>query len=887
VGATFDFLRRDAAAGCYHVENPLGLDVRLFANAEVHFEKSAFQQLFDFLDVSRAVSDLREAEAAGRVSFFGDAPAGIDKVVLTPDFHKGSLVPVGTVARAQHFCIPQAIGNDICCGMRLLVTDLPAEALDPYWPEIQKRLRAIFFAGERNIPMSPRQREAVLRDGLPGLLRTAGDNEKTGIWTRFDPVAERENLSRAHDEGHFETRRLFGFESFIEASGRVDGRDPQIGCVGGGNHFVELQRIDALFDGHAARAWGMSKGCLAIMVHSGSVGLGHAIGGHFMGRAHEIFPTIVKAPAGGFYPLPTSGPRAEEGLFYLDGMGNAANFAFANRLFLGLMAVRAIEEASGRTLSTKLVYDAPHNLVFRTGDSMLHRKGATPAYGPSGDDYHGRPCLIPGCFAAGTRILMANGHYESIENIHPGDRVIDGAGNPAAVRNILRRGRRDVWRYRNNNWFADTVATPDHLHFVGDFSSTPNAQSVAGRFKPDGRRSYSFTRTAVLDRRTKSGESKYAWRRLDELPKRCYSYVLLMPRRINFVGMKRTFVEYREGWALTPSYDLGYVLGLFVADGTTYYKPADGGQVTWALALDQDEMAAKLSAALMSIFAVKTKLYRTKNVLLVVVHNVRLARLFLDFGKKRTKALPGHFWCKQRAYTRGVYDGLYDGDGHFNAGSKKITNTSVACIEQFMIIHHLLFGYLPSISVRPPSAGGLAERGCDVKRCGPSYRATSLGKPPLSRLYQLIEMRRVDRKKRSALVYDLELDGPEPSFIANNAIVHNSMGAASYVLAGQGREDALESACHGAGRALSRGKATHVDRDVYEREIGKLRVVGPIDPRSPRIARRRDIVEAYEKRLMEEAPYAYKAVEPVVDSVEDAQIARKVARLMPLCTVKG
>jgi tRNA-splicing ligase RtcB len=67
----------------------------------------------------------------------------------------------------------------------------------------------------------------------------------------------------------------------------------------------------------------------------------------------------------------------------------------------------------------------------------------------------------------------------------------------------------------------------------------------------------------------------------------------------------------------------------------------------------------------------------------------------------------------------------------------------------------------------------------------------------------------------------------------------------------------------------------------------KLRVVGPIDPRSPKLARRRDILDKYEKRVMEEAPYAYKPVEPVVESVEAAHVARKVARLFPLCTVKG
>lgn len=124
-------------------------------------------------------------------------------------------------------------------------------------------------------------------------------------------------------------------------------------------------------------------------------------------------------------------------------------------------------------------------------------------------------------------------------------------------------------------------------------------------------------------------------------------------------------------------------------------------------------------------------------------------------------------------------------------------------------------------------------------------------------------------------------------WLGKPAIIPGSMGAASYLLAGEGHEGALESACHGAGRALSRGRAAHVSRDVFARETARLRIVGPIDPRSPALARRRDILEKYEARVMEEAPYAYKAVEPVVDSVADAGIARKVARLFPLCTVKG
>jgi len=113
------------------------------------------------------------------------------------------------------------------------------------------------------------------------------------------------------------------------------------------------------------------------------------------------------------------------------------------------------------------------------------------------------------------------------------------------------------------------------------------------------------------------------------------------------------------------------------------------------------------------------------------------------------------------------------------------------------------------------------------------------------------------------------------------------MGAASYLLAGSGNDAALCSACHGAGRSLSRGKSRHVDEAVYERTLSRLRVVTPIDPEAPEVRLRRDVLAQYHDRLKEEAPYAYKDITPVVQTVEDADVARRVARLWPLLTIKG
>lgn len=124
-------------------------------------------------------------------------------------------------------------------------------------------------------------------------------------------------------------------------------------------------------------------------------------------------------------------------------------------------------------------------------------------------------------------------------------------------------------------------------------------------------------------------------------------------------------------------------------------------------------------------------------------------------------------------------------------------------------------------------------------------------------------------------------------FTGHPVIIPGPMGASSYLLAGAGNDAAMASACHGAGRILSRGKARHVDARTYEQALARLRVVTPIDPRAPEVRLRRDVLAQHHDWLKEEAPYAYKDVTPVVRTVEDAGVARRVARLWPLLAVKG
>lgn len=403
--------------------NPHGVPVTLFANRDVPIELEAVEQALAFIDVQGTIDDIAGAERAGTIApFWGDEAGRLERVVLTPDFHRGGGIPVGTVGQARGFVVPQAVGNDVCCGMRLLVTDITRDELAPHIDTIHRPLRAVFFQGQRELPMSPRQREALLREGLWGLHETRADNASTGLWRHYDARAQEADLARVHFQGVLPARGTFAFGDYIAGSGAIDSRDSQIGSIGGGNHFVELQVIDEILDGTTAHTWGVTANTVAIMAHSGSVGLGHPVGGFFLDRARDIYPRQLKRPDHGFYVIPTRGPHATLGARYLDAMRNAANFAFGNRLFLGLMAVRVLSDVLGRDVGARLIYDAPHNLIWDDERSgvHLHRKGACPALG--GDPalvaspfrYTGHPVIIPGSMGAASYLLAGEGNEAAL-----------------------------------------------------------------------------------------------------------------------------------------------------------------------------------------------------------------------------------------------------------------------------------------------------------------------------------------------------------------------------------------------------------------------------------------------------------------------------------------
>ncbi|MDE7478441.1 MAG: RtcB family protein, partial [Lachnospiraceae bacterium] len=191
----------------------------------------------------------------------------IEKIILTPDFHKGAGIPIGTVMMTKGFVVPQAMGNDINCGMRFYTTNLSEEQIQAKLSELTKKLRHIFFEGGRQIPMTGRQRQAMFRYGLEGILETNKDAKKSGLWKYYQPEIQEKWLERTVFRGSVKSDDTEGLEDFIGSYEELT-YDNQIGTIGGGNHFLEVQRVAEIYDGQTANAWNVKKGAVVVMLHT-------------------------------------------------------------------------------------------------------------------------------------------------------------------------------------------------------------------------------------------------------------------------------------------------------------------------------------------------------------------------------------------------------------------------------------------------------------------------------------------------------------------------------------------------------------------------------------------------------------------------------------------
>jgi tRNA-splicing ligase RtcB len=331
-------------------------------------------------------------------------PGIVEASLAMPDIHQGYGFPVGGVAAIEApdgVVSPGGVGYDINCGVRLLALPLSVD-------ELGERRVALVHELSRRVPVGTGGRGA--RDGLRGanLDRVLS----------LGPRALREDLGVGTDADlHFTESqgRLEGAESrAVSARARERGAG-QIGTLGSGNHFLELQRVDHVYEPQAAEAYGLVLGQVTVLIHSGSRGLGHQVCTDFVKRMDAVLGRYgIQLPDRQLSCAPIGSPEGSE---YLSAMAAAANFAWANRAAIAHRVREAIGQVLGRDVAqgTRQVYDVAHNVakLERHGGRpvCVHRKGATRAFPPGHDDIPpehrqvGQPVFIPGSMGTASFVL--------------------------------------------------------------------------------------------------------------------------------------------------------------------------------------------------------------------------------------------------------------------------------------------------------------------------------------------------------------------------------------------------------------------------------------------------------------------------------------------------
>lgn len=315
------------------------------------------------------------------------------KACATPDFHPGSIAPVGSiVATDADFVIPAAIGTDINCGMRLLTTGVKLSQAALHKDALISHLQKVLLENTRDVPAHAKAFAALCDVGPSAFLDSLPD---TGIWATTDKDRLQRELASCVGLHELGGARTYAPDAWFSRDGVI--RDPSLGTTGGGNHFVELQIVDTVFDRHLAYQAGLAKDDIVVMIHSGSRDVGFFVGQRWMDRARTEWPAGQKHPVSGLFGL--SGDLAHE---YLTAMGVAARYAWANRMVLAELVRQQFQNLLG-TSHSALIVDVPHNVILREHGMNIHRKGATPAR-------HGDLALIPGSMGDASYLVQGLGH---------------------------------------------------------------------------------------------------------------------------------------------------------------------------------------------------------------------------------------------------------------------------------------------------------------------------------------------------------------------------------------------------------------------------------------------------------------------------------------------
>jgi tRNA-splicing ligase RtcB len=388
----------------------------------------------------RLLADVRHDQTLSQARNVACLP-GIERMsYVMPDAHQGYGFPIGGVAAFDlddGIISPGGVGYDINCGVRLLRTDFME-------PDVTARRKELLSEIFREVPAG------VGKGGVTKLSRNVLKEilVKGAEWAVESGYGRKEDLERTEEYG-----RMKNADPDAVSDRALERGIPQLGTLGAGNHFLEIQKVSRIFDEAAARAFGIeTAGQILVMVHCGSRGLGHQVATDYI----ELMGNAFGAQGLPDRELVSAPFRSDLGRRYYAAMSAAVNYAFANRQMIAHWIRDVFAKVLGSSKGMRQVYDVCHNVAKvekhvvggQPKDLCVHRKGATRSFGPGRAEIPeayrsaGQPVIIPGSMGTASYVLVGT---EEAEDLSFGS-TAHGAGRVMSRHEALRRFRGEMIR---------------------------------------------------------------------------------------------------------------------------------------------------------------------------------------------------------------------------------------------------------------------------------------------------------------------------------------------------------------------------------------------------------------------------------------------------------